>query len=734
MTTLDPESYLVLPDDVDLTNCDREAIDIPGAIQSHGALLVVDPARGRIVVASANASEMLGVSGSVLDGLLSDLPLIRGGDDLARAALDTDAIRRMIPVATADNEFDAVVHHMTDMAIVEFEPRLDWTGNIDLVSRSSALLTGLEHSGSKARQVAANLMHELIGYDRVMVYTFHEDGHGEVVAEATRPGVGSYLSHHFPAGDIPVQARALYMKNWTRLIVDSAATTVPLVPARHPATGRPINLAQSQLRAVSPIHLEYLRNMGVASSLSISLVSGGELVGLIACHHFTPRRVPYVVRTAAELIGRLLSEQFSRADAVERAHRSDRQHDLRAQLLRSDGDVAAVTDVSRQALDLLGATAFVGRVHGRPVVSGDVSAGVESAVADIAASADGVVAADQLDGVGGGALVVPFADDDSYLAWFRPPVTSTVTWAGRPEEHVDDDAATLRPRTSFAAWQEIVDTAGRPWTAVDIDQAAQLRDALNAVTTSRRGGSDMVISELMNWIDRLERRNAELAATVEDREAMLAAASHDLRAPLRAVKHFTDALTRDTQPPDAADAADLRQRIDASVLHMRELLDAIDRWVQVGIEPVRARVDLRDTLDSVVQALGPLLAEVDASVRIDPLPVVAGDPGLLRELFQNLLHNAVKYRADDRPLRITVTADWSDDWVRVSVVDNAVGIPSDAIDRAFALFAQLQPGSEGFGLGLPLVRRIAAAHGGRVDVQSVEGEGSVFRVELPLFR
>ena len=140
--------------------------------------------------------------------------------------------------------------------------------------------------------ITARAVRALTGFDRVMVYRYDADYNGEVVAEAKRADLNSFLGLHYPASDIPAQARALYEKNWIRLISDVDYAPAPIEPADHPATGAPLDLTYSTLRSVSPIHLEYLRNMGVRASMSISLLRDDKLWGLIACHHYAGPHAP----------------------------------------------------------------------------------------------------------------------------------------------------------------------------------------------------------------------------------------------------------------------------------------------------------------------------------------------------------------------------------------------------------------------------------------------------------
>src|SRR3990167_1588755 len=298
--------------EVDLTNCDREPIHMLGAIQPFGFLLAVDT-DWLVVHASTTTLRFLGLpatdligrpltqvmSGHAIHGVRGRLQIMRGAG----------AVERMFgqPLVDGGEDFDLALHYSGRMLIIEGEPSqaealIEAASAVRYMTMRIAARPGFEDfCHEAARQVRA-----LTEFDRVMVYRFNHDGAGEVIAESVRPGVGSFLGQRYPASDIPVQARALYERNWLRIIADVDAEVSPITP-QISVTGEPVDLSMSMLRAVSPIHIEYLRNMGVGASLSISILRDGKLWGLFACHHYAPKHISYERRTAAELFGQLFS-------------------------------------------------------------------------------------------------------------------------------------------------------------------------------------------------------------------------------------------------------------------------------------------------------------------------------------------------------------------------------------------------------------------------------------------
>ncbi|TFV48150.1 SpoIIE family protein phosphatase [Blastococcus sp. TF02A_35] len=485
-----------------LLRCADEPIAIPGAVQPHGALLAVTEPDLAVVVASANAEELLGRSGGTLDQYLDDADAAR-----LREALDGDlAEANPIRVQVAGAEVDLVLHRADGLLVSEWEPVAGaeqagaaWHRRLPTVlQRLSATATLDELTEVLARDVRT-----LTGFDRVMVYRFDEAWNGEVVAEDRREDLEPFLGLRYPASDIPAQARALYTSNWMRIIPDAGYQRVPLDPPANPLTGRPLDLSGSILRSVSPVHLEYLANMGVVSSMSVSLIDRGRLWGLISCHHYAgPHRPSYPDRVAAEFLGRtaslLLPTLLAAGETDGLVEVARRTAELTAAVGRTPRALAtALTDQDVTVLDLLPATGAAVRLGGQlrllgttppaervvPLVRALLDAG---ATATDAASRVVPEAAD-LAATASGVLAVPVGGED-FLAWFRPETLREVTWGGNPYQSKTaqtDDGPRLSPRRSFAAWSETVRETSRPWREHEVAAARSLAGHLAAATLSR---------------------------------------------------------------------------------------------------------------------------------------------------------------------------------------------------------------------------------------------------------
>jgi light-regulated signal transduction histidine kinase (bacteriophytochrome) len=487
---------------VDLTSCDREPIHILGAVQPFGFLIAVS-SDWIVVRASENAARWLGHADSDLLGLpLSDLMdietihLIRGHLQSLRGP---DAIDRIFGTALQPGgaPFDIALHLSGGSIVIEAEPSVFEHLNAGNLVRSMVGRLQQTVGFDPFCREAVRQMRALTGFDRVMVYRFDPDGSGVVIAESARSSLEPYLGLHYPASDIPKQARALYERNWLRIIADVDAAPVAVLPQRDPE-GRPLDLSMSTLRTVSPIHIEYLRNMGVAASLSVSILRGGKLWGLFACHHAEPRHISLERRTGAELFGQMFSLILeSREREAETAYEASSRalHDRLMGALASGGtslenitgfldDITGIVTCDgigvwvNGEITLRGATPtaeeFTGLVRflnrtatSRAFATHEIGA-VHPPAADYTERAAGLLA-----------VPISRAPRD-FLVFFRRELARTVTWAGNPEKPatLGPNGLRLTPRKSFEAWTEVVRGKSTPWGAVDLRIAEALRITL----------------------------------------------------------------------------------------------------------------------------------------------------------------------------------------------------------------------------------------------------------------
>jgi len=524
--------------EVDLTTCDREPIHVPGAIQPHGVLLALDDAL-RVVMVSANVGELLALSAEAAIG--------RSVDELVGTGLAAELVDRFARQATTDplvavidgREVDVRHHRSRERWIVELEPVAPGTtrATYDATRGAMARLARTSSVQDLAAVLAVEIRAQL-GFDRVMVYRFDEEWNGEVIAEEHRPDLNSFLGLHYPASDIPAQARRLYTVNWSRLIADIGYRPVPLHPILDPGTGAPLDLSHATLRSVSPIHIEYLSNMGVGASMSISLLVDGELWGLVACHHYSGAHRPgQEARVAAEFLGQVASQFVAdreRADARERTLRAQTVLSRMTSRISADPRSPLVSMMEDpELLALVDATGAVLAYDGTLVRRGEVPFDDET-LHRIAISLEDAESyathTDRLathlpslaDDLGVAGVLRVGSARDRWLLWFRPEQERIVDWGGDPTNKqlaaAEGPDVRLSPRKSFEKWRQVVRGRSLPWASWKIDIADALGKYLIGLLLSR-SREQIAMAEAMQRSVVVDRpptvRGAEVGARYE---------------------------------------------------------------------------------------------------------------------------------------------------------------------------------------------------------------------------
>lgn len=701
---------------IDLTDCDREPIHIPGAVQPHGVLLVVDPASEEVLQAAGDVGGILGHAqpplgrriGEILSLSLEDL-VPAAGIELRAEPVYVVSVRP----PSARDEVDVVGHRRDGVVVLELErapaARLSAA---HLLGEMQAIGTALEAAPDLPRtcQAAARELRRLTGFDRVMIYRFLEDGSGCVLAEDRAAELPPFLNHHYPASDIPRQARELYLRNVIRVIPDVNYTPSPLEPPVCPELGRPLDMSDCALRSVSPIHVQYLKNMGVGASMSISVVRDGVLWGLVACHHRTAKPVPYELRQACKRVGQILSQQIASREAAEAHDQARRLADARDELLvtlaRAKGPIEGT--LAGHAKGLLAIVPSDGVAVCR---SGQVAgAGHRPSDDEVRELTDWLLrdggapdpfATDRLSechapasayrALASGLLATAVSREEPLVVlWFRAERVQAIEWAGNPHKPAEPGSSpgTLTPRASFELWREAVHGRSRPWTVAEVDAARRLRDAASELGRQRR----------------LEQLNTRLLQALADKEALIA--QKDLL--MREVHHrvqnslqLVNAMLRlqegeSTDPTVAARFAEARRRILAVSATHRRL------WRSDQIQSVRFDTYLRELRDDLVEEWGRAW-DGHLRIRAEPMLVPTDAAVSLALVITELLTNAVKhaYRGEPGPIDVIV-AGGPHGSIRIVVADQGSGMERSE-----------RPG----GFGSRLMRLLIAQVKGEMDFQ-----------------
>jgi light-regulated signal transduction histidine kinase (bacteriophytochrome) len=522
----------------DLSNCEREQIQLAGSIQPHGALLVVSEPDHVVAQASQNAASFLrleAVLGQRLDALAGNLA------DRIRPHLDQPLDR--IPMAVRCKigspalECDGLVHRPPEGGlVVELEPAgspIALSGQLETALEAILGASSLRALGDET----ARIFKGLTGYDRVMVYRFDEQGHGQVFSEQREPELEPYLGNRYPASDIPQIARRLYERNRVRVLVDVDYTPVPLQPQHSPLTGGELDMSLCFLRSMSPIHIQYLKNMGVGATLVASLMAGGWLWGLIACHHYRPRLVAYELRAVCELLAETVAtriaalESFAQAQAELAVRRLEQRM---VEAISREGDWrTALFDRSQPLLQPLGATGAALLLDGQVLTAGEVPGTRQlreiGAWLDRQPRAPVIATASlgldepafaPLTPVASGLIATPVSSSPGeYLLWCRPERVRTVTWGGDPFKPVlvGDDPSQLSPRRSFAQWHQLVEGTSDPWTPADRAAARLIGESVTDVVLQFRSVRMLIAQDQLALVSR-QVRSSEQPVVIADPE------------------------------------------------------------------------------------------------------------------------------------------------------------------------------------------------------------------------
>ncbi len=749
-------------DSVNLTNCDREPIHIPESIQPHGVLMMLTEPDLRIAQVSENTLEILGIAPEdLLDRPLVD---IIGSDyiEAILACLDRsfDHINPLpltfyLPEDLKSLNLNGIVHRAISGEIVlELEPIVGYVKRnfFQFYHQTKNTLTKIQTALNLTElcNLIVREVQEITGFDRVMIYRFNEGGDGDIIAEVKQPDQESFLGLHYPDSDIPKQAKQLYMLNWLRLIPDigyqpsGLVATLKESPELQP---HPLDMSYCGLRSVSPIHIEYLKNMGVAASMTISLIQNQRLWGLIACHHNNPKFVPYEIRTVCEFVGQLMSNDLANKESNEnldyKLHLKIVQGQFVERLTRATDFVSELMCEPEALLNLTGASGVAiceadsiqtigltphaeelepllvwlrDRFQQDVFVTDDLSSLYPNAEA-YKESASGLLA------------MAISKIQHRYLLWFRPELPQTVTWAGNPEKakrEEKDGSLTLLPRKSFEVWKEIVYGKSSPWLDCEVNGAIELRQA--------------IVDIVLRQAEEITNINLELLRSNSELDAFAYIASHDLKEPLRGIHNYANFLLEDYGEILQGDGADKLNTLVRLTKRMESLIDALLKFSRLGRQELQMYpIALDQLLENVTELFGMNPQWTNCKIQVPrSLPTVLGDRVLLEEVFTNLISNAFKYNNQDEKW---VEISWNEpstinpDFVTFFVRDNGIGIREQHLESVFRIFKRLHAVNKyggGTGAGLTIVKKIVERHGGTIQVQSIYGKETTFLFTLPI--
>ena len=654
-------------EEVDLTNCDREPIHISGHIQPHGVLLVVREPQLEILQVSENTLHLLGFAPESAIGQDLSLLFDRVQLEKLKACLRNENLKTVNPIKLyverpgKSLEFDCILHRVQEVLMVELELATSQE-NLSVFSFYHSVRATVSKIQSAKNlkdlcQVTVEEVRQISGFDRVMVYQFDPEGNGAVIAEAKAEKLSPFLGLNYPSSDIPKQARQLYSLNWLRLIPDINYQPVPIVSGKNAVTTQPRDLSFSVLRSVSPIHIEYLQNMGVAASMSISLIKDKELWGLIACHNYTPKYLNYELRAACEFIGQVMSLELQSKEGNEdydyKLHLKSLQTKIFEDISTSENLSQVLVKCQHNLLEAVNA-------QGAAIVFGDncyrvgqtpegeslkyLTQWVQKHLKQEIFYTDSLTKcypeAEEFKDTASGCLAIAISPTQKiYVLWFRPEVIKTVNWAGNPNKPLqtdEDGNYRLSPRKSFELWKENVRYKSLPWKQCEIDAALELRKAM--------------INIVLCQIDKLEKLNRALEESVareREKTAHLKTAMSELK-------------RAQTQLVQSERMSSLGQLVSAVAYEVTNPINFIHGNLTYANEYSQKMIDLLQLYDQHYPSPSPeIQAQIEAvelEFIVEDLPKLLGSMKVganrIREIVQSLRNFSRIDEADIKPVDI----------------------------------------------------------------------------------
>ena len=726
------------PEKVDITNCDKEPIHIIGKSQAHGVIVALDKKTLKITQVGKNSIEFFGIPFQELLG--QPINSLVGEDDAyaMKEIADSRVMPEVREIEINRTKFIAIPHVSGESLIIDFEPAIDSRDPYQYQRELSRILNLLSASASPEELCSdmAKITRKIFGYDRVMVYKFDEEWNGEVIAEEKEDELESWLGLHYPASDIPKQSRELFLKHKIRIIGDVNYEPVPIEPELSPIDGQPLDLSRSELRGVSPIHIEYLQNMKVGASLTAALISNGKLWGLLACHHYSAKIIDYYHRQTCDFLTQIFSNELSLKETNRYIDKLDEWGQIRDELvtqIESEGKIkkgltekevlfTELMDCEGGAILLNGKLRLVGKTPSKKEVNRlcyDYLAERDEMVYFTKNLSKFYPPAEEFIDTAAGILSIKLGrDNKSFLLWFRPQVIQKVNWGGNPDKKAsfDEQKQRIAPRKSFEKWTQELTGVSDSWLDYQISAADAIRESLSSI----------ILEKQKVKIDRL---NRQLVEAHDELELFSQGLSHDLKAPLRGVDGYAHILKEDHYNNLDKSGQKAVDTILSSTKEMGQLIDNILSFAGVSGQSIDKQIfSVNHLLEDILETFNVKSNYPETSVEIDSdMPRMMGDKRMITQVWSNLVTNALKYSEREDHPEVKIGAKAIDNRTTYFVQDNGVGFDPKYKEEIFDLFSRFSGNNfKGTGIGLAIVKKIIEKHNGKIWAESELGKGTTF--------
>lgn len=743
---------IVNRDIVTLTNCEHEPIHIPGSIQPHGFLVGVT-SDWKIDFCSENISSFVDLVYNEIIG--KDFCAIFGNPSKEEILhyINDDKTQLIFPleIELLGKIFQVSIHKINGIYVLEAEPHFEGKEKIaELYTQTIQFITSMNNTRSLQELCAlvAKGTREITGYDRVMIYRFDDDYNGEIYAEDCREDLEPFLGLHYPHTDIPAQARELYIRNQLRLIVDMNYEPVPIFTLDN-EENKNLDLSLSILRSTSPIHVQYLKNMGVGATLTISLIHHDKLWGLIACHHYSAKNISPEIRLAAKLQGQFISSQIDlrqSRDEYQIARRASfaLEHLTGLDLLLNPVSFATIS-ADPELLNLCNATGVSICVSNKIYKHGLTPTDEQIERINIKINyfaKEGLFTTNKIvdyfpefsDNPDVAGIIYHSLGNDNSIIWYRAETISEINWAGDPEKAIVKNEKGLHPRNSFNIWKEIVKNQSNIWLHPEINAAASYAHALH---------NQIILLMLSEEEEKYRSQSEVLRETNAELENINWISTHDLQEPLRKIQLIISKLVLDIDKVPQQSVFDSLNRVSNSANRMQVLLQDILKYTRIKYTKDKLqKINLNTIMEATLDEMKEAFTESGAVIEYDELPEIYGIHFLMKQLFSNILQNSIKYASTERLPVIKVTASTEAEpynfshnvychWI--TFTDNGIGFEQEYAASIFKIFTRLhtQEQYSGSGVGLALCKKIMQTCGGTIRAESKPGEGTAITIYFP---
>ncbi len=728
---------------VTITNCEKEPIHVIGKSQSYGVILVCNPVNLEITQCTENAKQVLGMASDYLLGKNLSVILSTEKMNLLKAKLDNE--KNLLPDEDIINEKKYnIIPHLSDANLVlDVEPAGVALQSSLYQDQLTAILSEIEstHTIPKMCNIAVSQVKQLFDYDRVMMYKFDDEWNGEVIAEVKEDHLESWLGLHYPARDIPKQARDIFLKQGVRIIGDVNSKPSKLIPEISPITNKPLDISRSDLRGVSPIHIEYLQNMKVGASLTAAIILEGELWGLLACHHYSPKFINYHQRQTCKFLTQIFSNSLSVKTTKLFLNNMEASEVIRKELVLQmeyisnlkdallnfhpkftdiiacsggafyqDGKLSLVgeTPLKEDILDLI--ENFI--INKEQNLYHTKSLGKQYPKAqEYAKLLSGVLSARLIDG------------SNSFLLWFRPEVSETVNWGGNPEKigYIKDGVEYLSPRKSFEKWTQQNAGISKQWENYDLEAVDALQESITHIVVKKQR------DEILNLNNQLMDVNQEL-------QTFSYSISHDLRAPLRGIDGYARIIRDHHMQGLDAYGKKAIETIVKSAEDMDGLIEDILAYSSIGKKAKKSElISVKKLVEDIVIKLNLEKQYPHTTLQVtSEMPKIEGDKRMISQLLHNLVGNAFKYSSKVAEPRVKIGYAKKDGKNVFFIKDNGIGIAPNLHHKAFDVFSRLAGDEfEGTGIGLAIAKKVIDIHNGEIWLESELDKGTTFYFSIP---